>query len=413
MHMHLYFRNTPSRIEEQPGIALRSGQVWLMSFSAAIMVANIYYIQPLLYAMAKDFRITVAAAGLIAMLSQLGTALGMLFFVPLGDNKERRWLIVRLILGACLCLILMAIAQNVWWLALASLGVGLTGSIVHVVIPFAAHLASPAERGATVGKVLSGLLLGILLARTFSGLIGAWLGWRAIYWIAAALMLLTAALFHRGLPKSGPVVTLSWFALLQSAGTLIRTQPKLREAAMMGAVFFASFSAFWTTLVFFLQTRPYHYGSGVAGLFGLVGAVGALGAPLIGRFADRYGARRNVLFALLVTLVSFAVMGLVGRHLSGLIVGVILMDFGVQTGHVSNQTRIYALVPEARSRLNMVYMICYFVAGAIGSYVGTLMWQRFGWTGVCGLGIGLLCFGCGIHIVTGRNKRGAVDEQLV
>src|SRR5436305_3889881 len=170
-------------MDEEPGLS--SLQVSLLAFGAGAMVANIYYSQPLLSAIASDFRISVSAVGTVAMLSQLGTALGMFAFVPMGDTKERRSLIVRLVLGASLTLIVMATVRNFWWLSLACCGVGLTGSVVHVIVPYAAHLALPARRGATIGAVLSGLLLGILLARTISGFAGAWLGWRAMYWIAA------------------------------------------------------------------------------------------------------------------------------------------------------------------------------------------------------------------------------------
>jgi predicted MFS family arabinose efflux permease len=211
------------------------------------------------------------------------------------------------------------------------------------------------------------------------------------------MMLLLAVLIRLGLPRSQPSLTLSWPQLIHSSVVLIRTQPVLREAALLSAILFCAFSAFWTTLVFFLETPPYHYGSAVAGLFGLVGAAGALSAPFIGRLADRYGARRNVLFALLITLASFVVLYFFGKHMAGLIVGVILLDIGVQAGHVSNQTRIYGLIPEARSRLNMVYMICYFTAGAIGSFTGSILWHHFAWDGVCALG-GLLSFaGCAVY----------------
>lgn len=387
------------------GEQMKSQHVWLMAFSAGAIVANIYYIQLLLSAIAADFGISVSTAGVVAMLSQLGTALGMLVFVPLGDSKERRGLVVRLLLAAAACLVLMATARHMWWLAIASLGIGCTGATPHVIIPYAANLSSPERRGATVGSVLSGLLLGILLARTASGLVGSWLGWRAIYWVGAILMLVVAVLVRFGLPRSEPELKLSWFALIRSARMLIQTQPLLRESALLGALFFAAFSAFWTTLVFFLQKPPYHYGSGVAGLFGLVGAAGALCAPLIGRIADRHGARRNVFIGLLVTLLSFVVLYMTGSHLAGLIVGVILLDIGVQAGHISNQTHIYSLVPEARSRLNMVYMICYFTAGAIGSYLGTLLWQHFGWAGVCAFGCLLPAIGCGIHAVAERQAK--------
>jgi predicted MFS family arabinose efflux permease len=373
-----------------------------MAFCVGAVVANIYYIQPLLSTIAATFRISVPKVGAVAMLTQLGGALGMLIFVPLGDTKERRRLIVSLLLAECVCLALMATAQNFVWLALAAFGIGVTTATVHVVVPFAAQLASTARRGATVGAVLSGLLFGILLARTFSGLMGAWLGWRSIYWVGSGLMLLLAVLIRSGLPESRPELQLSWLSLIRSTFGLIRSQPVLRESAALGAILFCSFNAFWTTLVFFLQTPPYHYGSAVAGLFGLVGAVGAFCAPFVGHMADRYGARRNVLISLLAVLLSFVVMYFFGRHIVGLIAGVILLDIGVQSGHVSNQTRIYGLLPEARSRLNMVYMVCYFTAGAAGSYAGSVVWQRYGWAGVCGLGAGLLIAGLVVHGVSGR-----------
>ena len=379
---------------------ISTAHIVLMSVSVGAIVANIYYIQPLLSAISATFRISVPQVGTIAMLTQLGAALGMLLFVPLGDTKERRRLIVILLVCESAFLALMAGAQNYIWLAFASLGIGMAGSAVHLIVPFAAQLASPARRGAAVGAVLSGLLFGILLARTLSGLLGAWFGWRAIYWLAACIMLALAVLIRLGLPRSKPTLTLSWPQLIHSSAVLVRTQPVLREAALLSATLFCAFSAFWTTLVFFLGTPPYHYGSAVAGLFGLVGAAGALSAPFVGRLADRYGARRNVLFALLITAASFVDLYFFGRHMAGLIAGVILLDIGVQAGHVSNQTRIYSLVPEARSRLNMVYMICYFCAGAIGSFSGSLLWHHFAWAGVCAFGFLLPMAGCALYALT-------------
>jgi predicted MFS family arabinose efflux permease len=379
---------------------ISTAHIVLMSVSVGAIVANIYYIQPLLSAISATFRISVPQVGTIAMLTQLGAALGMLLFVPLGDTKERRRLIVILLVCESAFLALMAGAQNYIWLAFASLGIGMAGSAVHLIVPFAAQLASPARRGAAVGAVLSGLLFGILLARTLSGLLGAWFGWRAIYWLAACIMLALAVLIRLGLPRSKPTLTLSWPQLIHSSAVLVRTQPVLREAALLSATLFCAFSAFWTTLVFFLGTPPYHYGSAVAGLFGLVGAAGALSAPFVGRLADRYGARRNVLFALLITAASFVDLYFFGRHMAGLIAGVILLDIGVQAGHVSNQTRIYGLLPEARSRLNMVYMICYFCAGAIGSFSGSLLWHHFAWAGVCAFGFLLPMAGCALYALT-------------
>lgn len=404
-------RENMNQRPDMSSVPLKTEHVVLMAIGTGGIVANIYYIQPLLSLIASHFAISATSAGTVAMLSQLGTALGMFFFVPLGDTKERRGLIVKLLLAACICLVAMATARNLWWLATASFGIGLTAATVHVIVPYAAHLAPKARRGSVIGTVMSGLLLGILLARTVSGLLGAWFGWRLPYLLSALLMLVIAALYRSRLPRSEPSSTLSWPQLIRSTGTLIRTQPVLVESSLVGASFFGAFSAFWTTLVFFLQRPPYHYGSAVAGLFGLVGAVGAAGAPLIGRRVDRRGARGNITFALLIVLVAFVVLWMFGGHMAGLIIGVILLDFGVQAGHVSNQTRIYALLPEARSRLNMVYMICYFSAGAIGSYAGTACWQHLGWKGVCAFGVGMILFGAVIHTLSARSQAGRADAD--
>jgi predicted MFS family arabinose efflux permease len=379
----------PRPEQDAPPGEISPAHVRLMAFSTGAIVANIYYIQPLLSAIARDFRISVPSVGTVAMLTQLGAAAGMLCFVPLGDTRERRGLIVSLLIAVSVCLALMATARTYAWLALASFGIGMAASTVHVIVPFAAHLSSPAKRGATVGTVLSGLLFGVLLARTFSGMLAVWMGWRAIYAIASVMMLALAALLRRDLPRSQPELKLTWVELIRSTIALVRGQPVLREASLLGGIFFCAFSAFWTTLVFYLQTPPYHYGSGVAGLFGLVGAAGAICAPYVGRFADRHGGRQTVLLALMLVVASFLVFYAFGAHLAGLIAGVLLLDVGVQAGHISNQTRIYALIPEARSRLNMFYMICYFTAGAVGSYSGAVLWHRFGWLGVCGLGVAL------------------------
>lgn len=374
--------------------------VWLMAISVGVIVGNIYYAQPLLADLARNFHLTVPAAGALAMLMQVGTALGMLFFVPLGDTHERRSLICILVLACAVSLTLFASAQNVYWLAAAGIATGAFAATVHVIVPFAAHLAPPAERGRVLGFVFSGLLFGVLLARTFSGYVGAHLGWRAVFFIASVAMLVLAALIRTQLPASPPELHLPWAALMRSAVSLVRKHGRLREAAAIGALTFAAFSAFWTTLAFRLQTPPFHYGSTVAGLFGLVGAAGAAGAPLVGRFADKYGPRKGVLLAIVAGLIALLIMGFAGHTLVGLVAGVVVLDLGIQSAHVSNQTRIYAIDATARSRLNMVYMVCYFTGGAMGSYFGALGWKHFAWWGVCGFGIAAL-LPC-LYLVTRR-----------
>jgi predicted MFS family arabinose efflux permease len=370
-------------VSESTEQSLGPGTTWLMAISVGVIVANLYYAQPLLVYIGRSFGLSVTSIGAIAMLTMIGNVCGQLVFVPLGDSRERRSLIFGLVLAAAVSLAAMASARNVLWLSLSSMAIGATAATVHLVIPFAATLAPAEQRGHVVGKVFSGLLFGILLARTISGFVGERFGWRAVFWGAAVAMVALAALIRIGLPKSRPAVSLSWVELVRSMGGLIKQYPEFRESAAMGAAFFCVFNAFWTTLVFFLQTPPYHYGGTVAGLFGLLGAAGAAAAPLFGRTTDRKGPRFTLLLALLTNVVAFAVLGVAGKMMAGLVVGVVLMDLGVQAGHVSNQTRIYGLNPSARSRLHTVYMICWFIGGSLGSYFGAVSWKLAGWIGVC------------------------------
>ena len=364
--------------------------VHLLALSVGVIVANIYYVQPLLAAMARTFSVSVGMIGLVAMLTQVGTAIGMLIFVPLGDSRDRRALLTALLLGATVALCGVATAQNLIWIATASFAVGLFGAAVHVIVPFAAQLAPEHSRGRVLGTVFSGLLIGILLARTFSGVVASFFGWRSVYVIAALAMLGLMMLLRARLPKVAPQNDLRWPTLMRSLVDLVRDHPELRESAFLGSALLCVFSAFWTTLVFLLQTPPYHYGSSVAGLFGLVGASGALCAPLVGRFSDRRGPRFTIFLALLTTLASFVLLGVFGKVMAGLIAGVILLDVGVQSGHVANQTRIYALDANARSRLNTVYMFCYFSGGSIGSWLGAICWEYKGWPAVCAFGVAVL-----------------------
>lgn len=357
--------------------------VFLLAFSTGCIVANTYYVQPLLADVAREFGLSVTRGGIVAMLAQIGTGTGMLFFVPLGDKFERRSLISTLLIAESIALAFVASASNVIWLSLACFCVGAGAAAVHVIVPLAAHLAPPKERGRIVGTVLSGLLIGVLLARTFSGFTGAQYGWRMVYWFASVLMLGLAVTIRLSLEKSEPEVSLKWTELMRSVWTLAREQATLREAATLACLLFMSFSALWTTLVFLLRTPPYHYGTTAAGLFGLLGASSAAAAPFVGRMSDRHGPERSILIAIIATIAGYALLLFLGRMLPGLIAGIALIDIGVQSGHVANQSRIYSLVPAARSRINTFYMVAFFVGGAMGSYFGPLGFNQGGWTGFC------------------------------
>jgi predicted MFS family arabinose efflux permease len=372
----------------QPGRRI----VWLLAFSTGCIVANIYYVQPLLADIAREFGLSAAQIGIVAMLAQMGTSLGMLFFVPLGDKYERRSLISTLLVAEAVALAFVASAGNVIWLSLACFCVGAAAAAVHVIVPLAAHLAPPKERGRVVGTVLGGLLIGVLLARTFSGITGAQYGWRTVYWFASALMLGLAVTIHMSLEKSQPEVSLKWTQLMRSVWSLAREHAMLREAAVLACLLFMSFSALWTTLVFLLRTPPYHYGTTAAGLFGLLGASSAAAAPVVGRISDRHGPERSILVAIVATLAGYLLLLIFGRMLPGLIAGIALIDVGVQSGHVANQSRIYSLAPDARSRINTFYMVAFFVGGALGSYFGPLGFNQGGWTGFCIIPLAALVF---------------------
>jgi len=394
--------------------------IWTMAIGCGLSVANLYYSQPLLEVMARDFGVSDRAMGLVATLAQVGYALGLLFFVPLGDLVERRGFIVAMLAAVTLNLLALAAAPGFVWLAVASCCLGATTIVPQLIIPFAATIAPDHERGKVVGTVMSGLLVGILSARTISGVVGNYLGWRAMYGIAAALMAALILAIRTSLPSSAAsAVGLSYPMLMRSMGALYRSEPVLRHSALFGAMTFGAFSAFWTNLAFHLSRPPFGYGSEIVGLFGIIGVGGALAAPLIGIFADRRSARWTIGLGLLLMLAAFAVFAGLGNTLGGMIGGVILLDLGVQCSHVSNQARIYALRPEARNRLNTIYMVTFFCGGAVGSFGGSQAWSRWGWSGVCAMGsaflmIALAAFRATRHDMTplGAAPSTRIDDSL-
>jgi predicted MFS family arabinose efflux permease len=368
------------------GAGIGRGLLAIMAIGSGIAVANLYYIQPLLADVARTFSVSASAMGFVFMLAQLGFATGVLLFVPLGDISDRRRLIVVMLAGASIGLAGVAASRSLPWTAAAMFFVGLCSVTPQMFVPFAAHLAAPESRGRALGVVMSGLLLGILVSRAASGFIGAALGWRAMFHIASGLTLALAAIMAATLPRSAGVSRLPYRRLIVSLWHLTRMEPVLRESSFAGAMLFASFSAFWSMLAFRLELPPLHYGSRVAGLFSIVGIAGAGAAPIAGRLADHLNPRVNVQIALLMTAGAFAVFGLSGHTIAGLIVGVIVLDASVQAGHVSNLSRVHGLSPEARNRVTTIYMVTFFLGGAAGSALAAYAWQQFRWSGVCAVG---------------------------
>jgi len=377
----------------RPAPTLGRGFLFLLTVASAATVANLFYNQPLLAQIADQLHVSPQAVGFVPSLCQVGYAVGLLLVVPLGDSRERRRIVLTLNLLVTLALLATALSTNLPLLLLASLAVGATTIIPQLLIPFAAGLVPASERGRVVGSIQGGLLIGVLLSRTISGWVGEHFGWRAMFVIAAALMLVLWAVLFRLLPAQPPAAPTPYLPLLRSLWTLWREEPLIRLHATLGALTFAGFGAFWATLALQLDALPAHYGPGVAGTFGLVGVVGASVAPLVGRAADRTAGRRIQGVGIGAVLVAFAVFWIGGSSLFGLAVGVILLDFGAQANHVANQARIFSLRVEAHSRVNTLYMTTYIAGGALGSYLGAVAFGHFGWRGVCAVGMAAAAIG--------------------
>ncbi len=376
-----------------------------LGMACGVSVSNIYYNQPLLLEMSRSLRVEHGSMGSVAVATQVGYSLGILAFVPLGDVVERRSLMVRLFAGVALSALLCAFAPTLAVLIAASVAIGLTAAVTHVIVPIAPELASDEERGRAVGTVMTGLLLGVLLARTVSGWIASFLGWRSVFLFAAIASFAFVFLMVRRLPKLPPHTPLPYRDALRSLWTLTRTQPLLRESAVLGGLAFGAFSAFWTTLVFLLGSNHYRLGAGVAGSFGILGATGALIAPVAGRVSDKHGSRAVVTLGLGLLAAGFCVLWIFGYHMAGLVFGVVVLDLGMQATQISNQTRIFGLKPGARGRINTIYMTVYFMGGSLGSLFSTIAWAHWGWSGVCGLGLIMLALAALLHATGVRRER--------
>jgi len=372
----------------QPGEQLSRSLVTLIAVATGAVVANLYYAQPVLHLVAHDFHSGSGLASLIITATQVGYAAGLLLVVPLGDLHPRRLLVVRIFGVAAVALVACALSPDIWVFGLASIAVGTASVAGQVMIPFAADLAPPERRGRVVARIMTGLLLGILLARTVSGLVAQLAGWRAIYWFSAALMVAFAAILWRALPAEGPRPHRAYWNLVGSSLRLLVDEPVLRRRAWHGACAFACFSVLWTTIAFLLSGAPYHYSSAVIGLFGLVGAGGILAANLAGKLADADRSTSATLVAGVLLTGSFGLLWFGHSALAALIVGIVVLDVGTQGMQITNQAIIYALRPDARSRINSAYMVCYFIGGAAGSLTAGVVYGSHRWAGVCILGAG-------------------------
>ncbi|EFE7587480.1 TPA: MFS transporter [Escherichia coli] len=386
----------------KPNHELSPALIVLMSIATGLAVASNYYAQPLLDTIARNFSLSASSAGFIVTAAQLGYAAGLLFLVPLGDMFERRRLIVSMTLLAACGMLITASSQSLAMMILGTALTGLFSVVAQILVPLAATLASPDKRGKVVGTIMSGLLLGILLARTVAGLLANLGGWRTVFWVASVLMALMALALWRGLPQMKSETHLNYPQLLGSVFSMFISDKILRTRALLGCLTFANFSILWTSMAFLLAAPPFNYSDGVIGLFGLAGAAGALGARPAGGFADKGKSHHTTTFGLLLLLLSWLAIWFGHTSVLALIIGILVLDLTVQGVHITNQTVIYRIHPDARNRLTAGYMTSYFIGGATGSLISASAWQHGGWAGVCLAGatialVNLLVWWRGFH----------------
>lgn len=384
---------------------LTRSTLWLMTIASGLVVANIYYNQPLLSLIATDFGVTEASVSKIPVLTQVGYACGLLFIVPLGDKVWRRELVLIDLIVVLACLGWIYFAEDFWMLYVANFILGVASVVPQLFVPMAAELSTPERRSSNIGMVMSGLLLGILLSRMLSGVVGELWGWRSMYAIATGLILMTWIGIYKLLPNPIPTFKGSYGSLLRSVVQMARRYPLLRLASFRGAMAFAGMSAVFTTLVFHLEGPPFYVGTTVVGSFGLVGAVGALAAAFVGRVTYKLPNYRVISIALSILLFSWVFTFGAGDTYWGLVIGIILLDLGLQASHIMNQTDFFALDAKATNRLNTVYMVSYFIGGSLGTLVASWAWQYAQWTGVCVVGFGFNAMALIAHVLFAKRVR--------
>jgi predicted MFS family arabinose efflux permease len=369
----------------------------MMAIIAGAVITNVYCIQPILPLIASDLRLDLTTVDLVAGAALLGFATGLALLLPLGDRFDRRKLVLGQIVAAFGFGVAAVLAPGVWTLILASFGLGAVSCVPQQLVPFAAVMSLPSERGRNVGTVVSGIMVGVLLGRTISGVVGAAYGWRAVYGLEAAFMIPVGIAAAMLLPRGVPTTNLSYGRLLASLWPLARDNRPIRESMMVQALLWACFNAFWVNLAALLASGPWHLGSAWAGGFGIIGAAGALAATLGGRAADRLGSRTVIAASIGIVTVAYLLLAGAETSLALLVIGVIVLDIGVQSGLVSNQTRAFAVDPKAQGRINSLYMTATFSGGALGVMISGWLMTRYGWNGIVVFGVVLGLIAGAIH----------------
>jgi predicted MFS family arabinose efflux permease len=369
---------------------LSGGMTFLMAAACGVLVANLYYAQPLIALIGPDVGLSPSAASLVVTLTQIGYAIGLLFLVPLGDIMSNRRLILTAVIANTLALGLAVVVSNPALFLASALILGLAGSGAQMIIPLAAAMATDATRGRVVGNIMSGLLLGILLSRPLASLVAADFGWRGMFMLAIGMMVVLTLALLRYLPDRRPQSSVSYGALLASLWGILRDHPLLQRRAAYQTAMFGAFTLFWTAVPLELAGPNFNMGQRGIALFAFAGAAGALAAPIAGRVADRGWSRTGTFVSQALVLIGFA-LSLFGAwgHLIPLVAGGVILDVGVQGNMVISQRAIYGLAPAIRSRVNGIYIAIFFLGGAFGSAVASPVFTAWGWTAICAIGIAM------------------------
>lgn len=391
-------------LKDKKQAPLTPSLLWLMTIGACLVVANNYYNQPLLGDIAREFAVSESVANRVATITIFGYAMGLMLLVPLGDKFDKKLLIgidFIFIIGS---LVAFGLSTSITMLMVSGFVIGFSSVVPQMFVPLVAQLSDADNRNKNIGIVMGGLLIGILGSRTVSGILNQYLeSWRNVYFIAAGAMFVLWLFILMLLPRITPTFFGKYKELWRSILTLIKERPDLRIAALRGGLSLASFQAFWTTLTFFLERPPYSVGSDIAGLLGLVGIGGALSASYVGKIAGKVSNSTLILISTLLMIGAWLFFGFWGFSYVGLILGIFILDVGLQSLHVTNQTIIFSKNPEATNRLNTVYMTSYFVSGSLGAFIGGKAWESFGWNGVVATGLFFVVVLLVIHLL--RHKK--------
>jgi len=373
--------------------------LWVLAILAGVSVANLYYNQPLLNMIRVDLDITAFQANFISMITQIGYAAGLFFIVPLGDllNKKKIVLINFTIL--ILSLVVIGFSKNIWVLFVASFLTGVCSIVPQIFVPIAAQYSIPKNKGRNVGIIISGLLAGILASRVFSGIVGEYLGWRTVFFIAAVFMLISTIVIMFVLPRIDPTFKGNYRGLMKSIISLVVKFPPLLIYSSRAALAFGAFLAMWSTLAFKMQLAPFYASSNIVGLLGICGIIGALSASFIGKYVKQVGVRTFNVIGCFLMFVAWIIFILGENTYGGIISGIILLDVGMQCIQLSNQTSIFEICPNASSRINTVFMTIYFIGGSIGTLLAGIAWKINKWHGVAYASMILIIFSLLITIV--------------